>query len=214
MDVKINYEYENISTFIYVPSNITFEKLINIIIEEESIEMRENEKVVLYDENNNHIKNNEDLNNYINNLSVNGVLKVEIKTKKKIDINEVNQQIERIKKWVNMAKTSDSIKRTNERYKLPPVEDKFISLKKSANLFNPKNFLKELSMEISKRDFNQSLDNKEKEKENDKDDKEKEKKEIEKDKENKEKDKKEKEKEKKDKEKEKKEKEKEKNINN
>ena len=58
-----------------------------------------------------------------------------------------------------MANTSDSIKRTNERYKLPPVDDKFISLKKSANLFNPKNFLKEISMEISKRDFNQSLNN-------------------------------------------------------
>ena len=92
---------------------------------------------------------NININNYLSKFSV----------KNKLDINDINQQLERIKKWVKMAKTEDSIKRTNDRYSLPPVEDKFISLKKSANLFNPKNFLKELSMEISKRDFNQSLNN-------------------------------------------------------
>ena len=58
-----------------------------------------------------------------------------------------------------MVKTQDSIKRTKDRYSLPTVEDKFISLKKSANLCNPKNFLKEISMEISTRDFNQSINN-------------------------------------------------------
>ena len=118
----------------------SFQLIHKIINNYEDLKKLKNEKNEHVDINNN---------NYLSKFTV----------KNKIDINEVNQQIERIKKWVNMAKTSDSIKRTNERYKLPPVEDKFISLKKSANLFNPKNFLKELSMEISKRDFNQSLNN-------------------------------------------------------
>ena len=118
----------------------SFQLIHKIINNYEDLKKLKNEKNEHVDINNN---------NYLSKFTV----------KNKIDINEVNQQIERIKKWVNMAKTSDSIKRTNERYKLPPVEDKFISLKKSANLFNPKNFLKEISMEISKRDFNQSLNN-------------------------------------------------------
>ena len=92
---------------------------------------------------------NININNYLSKFSV----------KNKLDINDINQQLERIKKWVKMAKTEDSIKRTNDRYSLPPVEDKFISLKKSANLFNPKNFLREISIEISKRDFNQTINN-------------------------------------------------------
>ena len=80
----------------------SFQLIHKIINNYEDLKKLKNEKNENVDINNN---------NYLSKFTV----------KNKIDINEVNQQIERIKKWVNMAKTSDSIKRTNERYKLPPV---------------------------------------------------------------------------------------------
>ncbi len=118
----------------------TFQLIHNIINNYEQLKKLKEEK-------NEHIEINN--NNYLSNFSVNH----------KLHTNEINQQLERIKKWVKMVKTQDSIKRTKDRYSLPQVEDKFISLKKSANLCNPKNLLREISMEISSRDFNQSINN-------------------------------------------------------
>ena len=79
MSININYEYEGSSNFVYVKKNISFEELINNLIEEELIELEENEVVNLYDKNNNQINNNEDLNHSINNSVLNCILKVEEK---------------------------------------------------------------------------------------------------------------------------------------
>ena len=58
MSININYEYEGSSNFVYVKSNISFDELINNLIEEELIELEDNEVVILYDKNNNKIKKN------------------------------------------------------------------------------------------------------------------------------------------------------------
>ena len=66
-------------------------------------------KNMIKNENNNTSKGN---NNYIpSNFS---------KSAKKIDKTEINHQLERIKKWINMAKTKDNLQRTiNEKFTTP-----------------------------------------------------------------------------------------------
>ena len=58
MNINIKYEYKGNSNFIYFNSNSSFKDLIKNLIEEESIEPKPNEVVILYDKKNNQIRQN------------------------------------------------------------------------------------------------------------------------------------------------------------